>query len=76
MHFGGYGREIHGPPYIFCLLFKKTENIQEHDLYLNQILHHFDSPPSNCMINKKKFKKRALRALFLYEVSIVVLLIS
>ena len=26
----------------FCLLFKKTEKVQEHDLYLNQILHHFD----------------------------------
>ena len=32
---------IHGPPYIFCLLFKKTEKVLEHDLYLNQILHHF-----------------------------------
>ena len=32
---------LHGPPNIFCLLFKKTEKIQEHDLYLNQILHHF-----------------------------------
>ena len=42
MNFGGYGEDIHGPLYIFCLLFKKTEKVQEHDQYLNQILHHFD----------------------------------
>ena len=31
------------PPYIYCLLLKKnTEKVQEHDLYLNQILHHYD----------------------------------
>ena len=24
---------LHGPPYIFRLLFKKTEKVQEHDLY-------------------------------------------
>ena len=35
-------RDVHGPPYIFCLLLKKSEKVQEHDLYLNQILHHFD----------------------------------
>ena len=34
--------DIHGPPHIFGLLFKKMEKVQEHDLYLNQILHHFD----------------------------------
>ena len=34
--------DVYVPPYIFCLLFKKTEKVQEHDLYLNQILHHFD----------------------------------
>ena len=28
--------------FIFCLLLIKTEKIQEHDLYSNQILHHFD----------------------------------
>ena len=39
---GGNVVDVHGPPYIFCLLFKKTEKVQEHDLYLNQILHHFD----------------------------------
>ena len=26
----------------FCLLFKEIEKVQEHDLYLNQIQHHFD----------------------------------
>ena len=30
------------PPYIFCLLFKQMEKVQEHDLYSNQIQHHFD----------------------------------
>ena len=34
------GGDEHGPPYI-CLLFKKTEKVQAHDLYLNQILQHF-----------------------------------
>ena len=24
---------LHGPPYIFCLLFIKTEKVQEHDQY-------------------------------------------
>ena len=27
------GGDIHIPPYIFCLLFKKTEKIQDHYLY-------------------------------------------
>ena len=39
---GFAGGGLHHPPYIFCLLFIKTEEVQEHDLYLNQILHHFD----------------------------------
>ena len=42
MNFGGVRGDLHGPPYIFCLLFQKTEKVLEHDLYLNQILHHFD----------------------------------
>ena len=42
MNFGGYGGDEHGPSYIFCLLFKKMKKVQEHDLYLNQILHYFD----------------------------------
>ena len=30
---GGTEGDVHGPLYIFCLLFKKTEKVQEHDLY-------------------------------------------
>ena len=39
MNFGG---DEHIIPYIFCLLLKKMKKVQEHDLYLNQIIHHFD----------------------------------
>ena len=39
---GVMGGDIHGPLYNFCLLLKKTENVQEHDLCTNQILHYFD----------------------------------
>ena len=39
---GRYEGDVHGPPCIFCLLLKQTEKVQEHDLYLKQILHHFD----------------------------------
>ena len=43
INFGGErGGGLHGPPYIFSLLFIKSEKVKEHDLYLNQILHHFD----------------------------------
>ena len=42
MNFGGDWVDVHGPPYIFCLLLKKPEKGQEHDLYLNRILDHFD----------------------------------
>ena len=38
---GGTG-DLHFLPFIFCLLFQKMEKLQEHDLYLNQILDHFD----------------------------------
>ena len=55
MNFGGYGRDIHSPPYIFCFLFKKTEKVQY--LYLNQILHHFDLK-KNPRMNNKHFMKR------------------
>ena len=39
--FRGYGWTcmVH---HIFCLLFKITEKVPEHDQYLNRILHHFD----------------------------------
>ena len=39
MHFGGDGGDGGDPPFTFCLLFKQTEKVQEHDLY--QILHYF-----------------------------------
>ena len=57
MNFRGYGVDVHIPPYNFCLLFKKMEKVQEHDLYLNQILHHFHLNffPR---INNKNFTKR------------------
>ena len=41
MNFWGYWSDVPIPPYIFCLLFKKIQKVQEHDLYLNQILHDF-----------------------------------
>ena len=53
---------------IFCLLF--------YDLYLNQILHHFDLKKIYRMIIKN-FRKRGPQGaplLFLYEVSVVVLI--
>ena len=34
--------DVYGPHDIFCLLFKKAEKLQVHDLYLNQILGHFE----------------------------------
>ena len=34
--------EVTLSPNIFCLLFIKSEKVQEHDLYQNQIQHHFD----------------------------------
>ena len=42
--FRGYGRTYMINRPIFCLLLKKMEKVQEHDLdlYLNQILHHFN----------------------------------
>ena len=42
MNFGEYGEDVRIPPYIFCLLFKKKEKVQDHDQYSNQIRHHFD----------------------------------
>ena len=31
--FAGYGGDVHISQYGFCLLFKKTEKLPEHDLY-------------------------------------------
>ena len=53
-----------------CVLFIKTETLQEHDLYYNQILHHFDPDFFPTMNNKKVAKNRALHN-FCYEMSIV-----
>ena len=76
MNFGGVRGDIHGPSYIFCLLFKKLEKVLEHDLYLYQILHHFDL---NFFflgwIIKILWKGgHGAQLLFLYEVGIVVLI--
>ena len=60
----------------FFLLFIKTEKVQEHDLYWNQILHDFD-PEKNPGMNNKKITNREPQGepvLFLYEVGIVVLI--
>ena len=59
-----------------CLLLKKKKKVQEHDLYLNQILHHFDLKKIYRMNNLKFRKREPQRALllFLYKVSIVVLI--
>ena len=56
--------DVHGPPYIFCLL------------YINQILHHFDLIFFSRMSNKILWKggPQGTLLLFLYEVSIVVLI--
>ena len=55
--FRGYREDVHGLPNIFCFIIKKTEKVQEHDWYLNQILHHFDLVFFSRM-NNKKFTKR------------------
>ena len=75
--FRGIRGDIHIPPYIFCLLFKKIEKVQEHDLYLNQILHHFDFYFFFRRMNNKNFTKKGPQGPplpFLYEVSILVLI--
>ena len=55
-----------------CLLFMKTEKVQEHDLYLNQILHHFDlqagEKPSQ-KVREPDFQKRTIKYInFTYNV--------
>ena len=60
----------------FVYYSKKMKKIQEHDLYLNQILHHFDLNFFPRM-NNKRFRKRGTHwapLLFLYDVSLVVLI--
>ena len=73
--FGGVWGDVHITPYIFCLLFTNMEKVEEHDLYLNQIIHYFYLK-KNRMMNNKNLTKRgaqAARLLFLYEVSIVLI---
>ena len=80
MDFGGYGGDEHIPLYIFCLLFKKTQKKYkryQQDLYLNQILHYFDLKKFFPRMNNKNFRKKGPQGttlLFLYKVSIVVLI--
>ena len=67
-----------GGTYIFHRTFlgyysKISEKVQEHDLYYNQILHHFDLTIFFPKMNNKKFTKSG-PLLFLYELSIVVLI--
>ena len=78
INFGGEQGGLHGPPYIFCLLFIKTKNVQEHYLYLNQILHHLTYKKIPRMNNKKITKRgpQGAQLLFLYEVSIIVIIDS
>ena len=51
---GGTWSTVH-----FWFIIQKTENVQEHNLYLNQILHHFYSFFFNWMNKKKKYEKGA-----------------
>ena len=72
--FWGVWGDIHIPPYIFGLLFKKNEKVPEYDLYQNQIICHFDLIFFFPRMNNKKITKRFSLILFLYELSIVVLI--
>ena len=71
----GYGGDVHIPPHIFCLLFKKQKKYKSMTytkikFYIISIYIFFPG------MNNKKFMKRGPRRplLFLYEVSIVVLI--
>ena len=69
---GGMG-DVHGPLYIFCLLIKKTEKVQDYDLYLNQI-QRFDLNFFFLEWIIQFLWKGVPWLVFLYEVSIVVLI--
>ena len=76
MNFGGYGGDIHGPPYTFCLLLKKRKSTRAWHIHKsNSTLFWFKQffPRMN---NKKIMKMwpQGATLLFLYEVSIVVLI--
>ena len=76
MNFGGYGGRTYSTLY-FLFIIKKTQKVQEYDLYLNRILHNFDLTNLSPRMNNKYFTKRLPQGaplLFLYDVSIVVLI--
>ena len=76
MHFGGEGGGRRGSLIHFLFIIQKNRKSTKHDLYLNQILHHFDLNFFPRMNNKKftKMGPQGAPLLFLYEVSIVVLI--
>ena len=52
MNFGGYKGPYMVHRTFFVYYKKKTEKVQEHDLYLNKILHHFELIYFSRMNNK------------------------
>ena len=72
MNFGGYRGDVHIPPYIFCLLFKKTEkSIRAWPILISNSTSFWFEFFFLGWIIKNLGKGAPL--LFLYEVSIVVL---
>ena len=67
---------LHGPPYIFCLLNIKTEKVQEHDT--GKLMNCFCNPTMHMchdkLINQLRECVWMCVLLFLYKVSIVVLI--
>ena len=65
------------PPFTFCLLFKKTKKIQEHDLILKSNSTLFLFRTNFPRMNNKNFTKRGPKGAplpFLYAASMVVLI--
>ena len=57
------GVRTYSTVHFLFIIKKKTDEVQEHELYKNQILHHFDLiffP----MMNNKKFTKRGPHSYF------------
>ena len=73
---GGYGGDVHIPLYNFCLLLKKTEKVQEHDLNKSNSTSFWFNKFFPKMNNKKITKRGPQWALlqFFYKVSIVVVI--
>ena len=74
-------RGIRGETYMVHRTFlfiiqKKNEKVEEHDIFVNQILHHFDFKKIPRMNNKKIAKKwpQGAPLLFLDEMGIAVLI--